>query len=907
MIWTGASSAAQHDEDPDLKASNQSQNADDLEFNTDFLDPNLFRGLDKSKLNKVLGTPEGSFNVEVRLNSSKIDDMQILFKRRADEGEIRACLSAANIKMLKIKSKSLTAKAADFLAHAADVGGQGKALAGPCLLIDEVVEGSTEKYDSGELRLDLTVPQAALAKAGSATGPLDLTFGENAIFANYLASGFQLFSPNQNQSSQFLSLNGGINLVPWQIRRTINVSRSGDSDLVVNYGDYLVKRTFVDWKTTLTLGNLNSQSQNLGGVTAHGLRLSSEEQLMPLEERVYNPAVRGVARTNARVQLKQNGVVFSEQNVPPGPFEFDDLRPPSSVGDIEVTVTDASGGQDKFYLPYSNVGRKLNPGSFRYSLMLGQYPGAQGTNIFLAQGSLRYGWNDAFTPEIDFFISPNHLAAASGFVLDNFLGTQFGTFAVSKTMYPVNVSGYNGRFGLSYNIGQSLRLNYQRSQQSESYLDPSSALSYQIAQGYKSLGAIASNALMVSTNIPLIGTFSLSYSAQDIGAQTNVNQNISLGYSRGFPWFSIYGSVNQSVNNFGVSAGSPVLSANMGLTIPLQKGGRLAASASAREGSTNAQNIGYNGRWGENANYGLSYGSQGSASSASMGADFSHALGISNFGLSQSSSGTTQLNVGNSGAIVLHRKGVLMGPSVGETFGIVEVEGGENVQVQGQQGQLNRDGFGLVSWLSPYAENQVLLNLEKSNLDLELESSVASVAPVNGSVVRLAYKSRVGRPLLLTFTREENTSIPMGADLINDEGEVIGVSGRNHWAIARVRLPNGFLTAKWGDKPAQSCKAKYTLNLDRPEIGSNGEMPILLSCKSQLPIPIGSEIFDSSGAEIAITGQGGRALVRVKEDVGVLKVQWGVRPSEFCQSPYAIESNTKVNSNGFIPMQLQCM
>lgn len=66
MIWAGASSAAQHHEDTDLKASNQSQNADDLEFNTDFLDPNLFRGLDKSKLNKVLGVPEGSFNVEVR-------------------------------------------------------------------------------------------------------------------------------------------------------------------------------------------------------------------------------------------------------------------------------------------------------------------------------------------------------------------------------------------------------------------------------------------------------------------------------------------------------------------------------------------------------------------------------------------------------------------------------------------------------------------------------------------------------------------------------------------------------------------------------------------------------------------------------------------------------------------------
>jgi outer membrane usher protein FimD/PapC len=81
---------------------------------------------------------------------------------------------------------------------------------------------------------------------------------------------------------------------------------------------------------------------------------------------------------------------------------------------------------------------------------------------------------------------------------------------------------------------------------------------------------------------------------------------------------------------------------------------------------------------------------------------------------------------------------------------------------------------------------------------------------------------------------------------------------------------------------------------------------IILKCETIKQIPIGSEIFDKSGEELAVTGQGGRALVRVKDTAGRLKVQWGVKSTEICESEYAVDGNAKANSNGLIPLRLQC-
>jgi len=61
------------------------------------------------------------------------------------------------------------------------------------------------------------------------------------------------------------------------------------------------------------LGNISSQTPLIGGVSMRGLSINSEEGLMPPQEKIYNPAIKGFARSNARIQARQNGLLFLEK------------------------------------------------------------------------------------------------------------------------------------------------------------------------------------------------------------------------------------------------------------------------------------------------------------------------------------------------------------------------------------------------------------------------------------------------------------------------------------------------------------------------------------------------------------------------------------------------------------------
>jgi outer membrane usher protein FimD/PapC len=164
-------------------------------------------------------------------------------------------------------------------------------------------------------------------------------------------------------------------------------------------GETYVKRPLIDLKANLALGDVSSNSPIIGSTPIRGVRLSSEENMLPDEERSFRPVIKGVARTNARVRISQNNTVFFEQTVPPGPFEFDDINPVSSVGNLQVVIAEADGSQQTFTVPYSPSAGKLNPGSLRYSIATGLYRNFTSTqNTTVVQAYLRYGFNDFTTP-----------------------------------------------------------------------------------------------------------------------------------------------------------------------------------------------------------------------------------------------------------------------------------------------------------------------------------------------------------------------------------------------------------------------------------------------------------------------------------------------------------------------------
>ncbi len=111
----------------------------------------------------------------------------------------------------------------------------------------------------------------------------------------------------------------------------------------------------MNWASTLRLGQGWTDGTFFDSVSFIGGRLATDVRMLPGSRRGFAPSVSGVARTNARVTVTQNGALLYEATVPPGKFTFDDLYPTNAGGDLQVTIHEADGSQDTFTVPYATL------------------------------------------------------------------------------------------------------------------------------------------------------------------------------------------------------------------------------------------------------------------------------------------------------------------------------------------------------------------------------------------------------------------------------------------------------------------------------------------------------------------------------------------------------------------------
>ncbi|MGG7399184.1 fimbria/pilus outer membrane usher protein, partial [Escherichia coli] len=74
-----------------------------------------------------------------------------------------------------------------------------------------------------------------------------------------------------------------------------------------------------------------------------GVMLGADENMVPYNQREFAPVIRGVARTQARVEVRQNGYLIQSQTVSPGAFAITDLPVTGSGSDLQITVIESDG------------------------------------------------------------------------------------------------------------------------------------------------------------------------------------------------------------------------------------------------------------------------------------------------------------------------------------------------------------------------------------------------------------------------------------------------------------------------------------------------------------------------------------------------------------------------------------
>jgi len=125
--------------------------------------------------------------------------------------------------------------------------------------------------------------------------------------------------------------------------------------------------------------------------------------------------------------------------------------------------------------------------------------------------------------------------------------------------------------------------------------------------------------------------------------------------------------------------------------------------------------------------------------------------------------------------------------------------------------KIDRQGYALVPALTAYRFNTITLDPKGMSANSELELGTTKVAPYAGSAVKINFKTLQGFAVLIQSKFADGNNVPLGADVLNANAEIIGMVGQGGQVYLRTSEKTGKLQVKWGDRPSDACYINYTL------------------------------------------------------------------------------------------------
>ncbi|SCK56506.1 outer membrane usher protein [Variovorax sp. HW608] len=789
-----------------------------VRFNSAFLRGGSAANVDLSIFTKEGNVPPGRYEVDLYINGSFLKNVELAFVLAGDR--VRACLNRELIVDANVLEDAIATPWQDQ----------------SCRSVEDAVRGATESFDSSRMRLDLVFPQVSLRRTPRGFVPESAwDSGETAGFVNYSGSYYNnsYRGANRSLNSTYFNLQNGLNLGLWQLRNSSTLRHTPAGGTAFTYGNTFLRRALPAWRSELTLGETSTSGTLFDALSFRGVRLASDERMLSPNRQGYAPVVRGMAYSNARVVIRQASTIVYESSVPPGEFAFDDLYPTQNSGDLTVEVTEADGSVRSFVVPFSAVAASLRPGLSRYAVTAGRtkvaYSGVE--NVGFAEATYERGISNRLTLNGGAQLAGNNYAAmAAGAVL----ATDLGAFGVGASFAHAGVrdAPSNGwQFKSSYNTafaatGTSLTLAGYRHSTSgyrslADTLGGGAAPYYIDDQGNR----VRSNTfkqrnrfdLLVSQPLGRSGSVFASAIRQDYYDHYRPGTQFQLGYQNtlGRVGYSVSLSRQSQAAIYGRPQAQNV--AMLSISVPLDLGRRSASLTSSvsrygDQGTVVQSNLtgtaGAHNEYSYGANVSRDSGQRVTRAGVNLGRNTS--MGAFGAGYSHGTD-SSAFSAYARGAVVAHRGGVLLGPYVGDTFGIVEAEGAGGAKLTNAAGVvLNRAGFGIIPALAPYRYNTVSLDPAGAPDNVELEETQKRVAPYAGAIARIQFKTRTGYPVLVDVELEDGKRLPVGAPVSDAQGHEVGVVGQGGHLYARVKAATGVLFVALGPGGAK-CEAAYDI------------------------------------------------------------------------------------------------
>lgn len=788
--------------------------AGDIEFNTDVLDLSDRTNIDLSQFARSGFILPGTYAMVVQVNSQPIAEQSVAFYPPDNDPKgSQACLSSDIVEQLGLKESGAAER----------LWWKG----GECLDIQSL-PGMEVSGDLATSTLNINLPQAYLEYSTiNWDPPSRWDDGVPGLLMDYNVTAQSTYQKHEQARNNF-SGNGtlGANAGAWRLRadwqgRVDRDRENASNQPKLEWSRYYAYRAIPALKARLVIGEDYLYSDLFDSFRYTGAALNSDESQLPPNLRGYAPEVVGVAKTNARVIISQQGRVLYETLVAAGPFRIQDLNDAVS-GRLDVRVEEQDGSVHTFQMDTAGVPYLTRPGQLRYKLAAGRpsnlHYNADGD--FFGSGEFSWGVSNGWSLYGGGIADNNYQALSVGVGRDLLM---FGAVSLDATQSHATL--WNQTLaGKSYRLQYSKHFEQYDSQitfagyrfSEKNYLSMSEYLD---ARHYGLNGELSgrnerdgswkpigdSKALYTATVNKqfrdLGATVYASYNKQTYWARP-ATQRWNLSVARYFNVGSIknmsaslnvYRTLDYNYKDNGVT---------LSVSLPLGRTGTLAMDASRTAGK-NALSTRYSDRLDERNSYQLSVGDKAASGYLSHVGDQADI----DLAASQQEGRYASLSVSarGGGTLTPHGGALHRTNSTGGTRLMVDTAGVPDVPVRGYGTPTRSNAFGkaVISDISSYQRTAASVDLESLPVNVEATQSVAQLTLTEGAIGYRSLDVIAGEKAMAVVRLADGSTPPFGATVKNARQQDTGIVNDGGAVYLSGIQAGAQMTVSWGG--AERC------------------------------------------------------------------------------------------------------
>lgn len=777
----------------------QAEQDDSVEFNIHMLDAEDRDNVDLSRFATSNYIIPGMYYLDIRINGRDFPRQNINYVEVKPNYSI-ACIDPTLLKKLTVNEENQK-----FIEE----------ISPDCFDISQL-PGISIKNNGGIL--DIVMPRSLMKYEDTDWTPPELWDpGVSGLLVDYTLTGTSTH-PNKGNNNNSLTGYGqaGINVGEWRLRAEYqgNYSSEYSSNNSFDWNQIYAYKPLPNQAAKLTLGETYLNSQVFDSFRFTGANIQSDERMLPPSLQGYAPEIHGIANTNAKVTVTQNGRLIYETTVPAGPFVIKHLQD-TVQGQLNVRVEEQNGKVNEFQVQTANLPYMTRPGSVRYNTSMGQSSlnnhKVQGPVFY--QGDFSWGMNNTWSLYGGVLLTAKDYNAWSlGLGHDmGRLGTLSGdiTQSYSKTYEDENING------------MSFKLNYAKT--FDEYHSTITFAGYRFSEktfrsfsqyideryndinnnGYeKEMYTITGNKTFWADDIEKSTTLYLSYRHQNYWDK-NTQEQYGVTVSRNFSIMGIE-QINTNLSAFRTQhKGNTDDSISFNVSVPLGSGKSIGYSLQDSNGKVNqmasySDNSNYNNLWRVRA--GLS-----SDNKANTDGYYQHRSQYAEINANASYQQDNYVAVGATvkGGFTATRHGAALHSSSMTSSTarmMVDTDGVAGVPFNNQSTTTNLFGIGVLTDLTSYNNVDARIDVDKMDSDIETHKAITSATLTEGAIGYYKFPVRQGERLMAILQTVDQKYPPFGAEVTNKNGENMGMVMEDGLVyIAGVNL-NESLNVIWGGK-----------------------------------------------------------------------------------------------------------